>query len=145
MNNLTSQSTYKPPALATGAIRQQKEVCHHEQRLNGGTGRTVHDRLERKDRARKCVILLRNYSCARMRIEEAANTDEDKKYRESVRLVVGQGNGIEHRSVKGLHDRIVKISTLDWVEARKSFGLSKATDINSRNSQPSCMFIAEIG
>jgi hypothetical protein len=80
-----------------------------------------------------------------MRIEEGANTDDKEEYRESVRLEVGQGNGIVNRSVKGLQDRIVKVSALHRIDARKSFGLSKPTDINSGNSQPSCMFIAEIG
>lgn len=139
MNNLTGQPNYKPPALSTRAIREQKEVCHQEQRLDGGRGRTVHDRLERKGGACKCVILLRNYSCARIRIEEGANTDDNKEYRESVRLEVGQGNGIANRNVKGLQDRIVKVSTLDRIDARKGFGLSKRPiSIRETHSQVAC-------
>jgi hypothetical protein len=74
-----------------------------------------------------------------MRIEEGADTDDNEEYRESVRLEVGQGNGIVNRSVKGLQDRIVKVATLDRINARKSFGLSKPP-ISSRetHSQVAC-------
>jgi hypothetical protein len=63
------------------------------------------------------MILLRNYSCVRMRIEEGADTDDHKEYRESVRLEIRQGNGIVKRSVEGLHDGTVKVSTLDRIDA----------------------------
>lgn len=80
-----------------------------------------------------------------MRIEEDSNSDDDEKYRESVRLEVGQGNRIIDRSVKRLQDRMVKVSTLDRIDTRKSFGFVKVADINSGNSHPSYMIITEIG
>jgi hypothetical protein len=80
-----------------------------------------------------------------MRIEEGANTDDNEEYRKSVGLEVGQGNGIMNRSVKGLQNRIVKVFTLDRIDARKGFGLSKRPISIRGNSQPSCMFVAEIG
>ncbi len=55
-----------------------------------------------------------------MRIEEGANTDDNKEYRESVRLKIRQGNGIVKRGVEGLQDRIVKVSTLDRIDAREA-------------------------
>ena len=61
-----------------------------------------------------------------MRIEEGSNTDDNEKQRESVRLEVGQGNGIVNRSVKRLQDRMVKVSTLDRIDSRKGFGFVKA-------------------
>jgi hypothetical protein len=80
-----------------------------------------------------------------MRIEEGSNTDDDEKYRESVRLEVGQGNGIVNGSVKRLQDRMVKVSTLDRIDTSKSFGFVKAADISSGNSHPIYMFITKIG
>lgn len=74
-----------------------------------------------------------------MRVEEGANTDNNEEYGESVRLEVGQGNGIANRNVKGLQDCIVKVSTLDRIDARESFGLSKPP-ISTRetHSQVAC-------
>jgi hypothetical protein len=80
-----------------------------------------------------------------MRIEEGSNSDDNEKYRESVRLKVGQGNGVVDGNVKGLQDRMVKVSMLDRIDARKNFGFVKAADINSGNSHPIYMFITEIG
>ena len=40
---------------------------------------------------------------------------------------------------------MVKVSMLDQINTRKSFGFVKATNINLGNSHPSYMFITEIG
>ena len=74
-----------------------------------------------------------------MRIEEDADTDDDEEYRESVGFEVGQRNRILNRSIKGLQDRIVKVSTLDRIDARKGFGLSKPPiSIQETHSQVTC-------
>jgi hypothetical protein len=74
-----------------------------------------------------------------MRIEEGANSDDNEEYRESVRLEVGQGNRIVNRSIKRLQDLIVKVPTLDRIDARKGFDLSKLP-ISTRetHSQVAC-------
>jgi hypothetical protein len=74
-----------------------------------------------------------------MRIEEGAKADDNEEYRESVRFEVGQGNGIVNRSVKGLQDRIVIVSTLYRIDARKVFGLSKPPiSTQETHSQVAC-------
>lgn len=112
---------------------------HHEQRLNRGTSRTAHDRLQRKCGARKRIILLRNSSCVLIRIEKGADTEDDEEHREPVGLEVRQRNGIACRRVERLQDGILKVSALDRIDTKEQLCSSKIADINwETHSQVEC-------